>query len=139
MSTTRRTIITGAAAAIPAAVAAVPALASLAAEDPVFAAIDEFCRLRTDLLAKFYRATDEKGPDYEAACDNFLEGIDDAQWRLLETTPTTPGGIAKLARISAELDTDGEEWPEDWRLKLIAVIAKAAEAIQQSAHAGAAS
>lgn len=98
----RRAVLAGAAAFPAIALPTVPALASNAPDDPIFAAI----KARNDALAAFEAFSDEDDPEY----DKLGEAWSNTERNLVRTVPTTAAGIVALIRFVEERVAEEEEY-----------------------------
>jgi hypothetical protein len=64
--------------------------------------------------------------------------VNEANWRLATTPPTTLAGVAAVLRFANQIEDAGMEWPETdtigsegWHYQLRATMAAAIEAIMQ--------
>jgi hypothetical protein len=115
--------------------------------DPAFALIAE--KLAADVAhCEAIDAQDEadkRGGDYEAdeRCEAACYFVNDVEWKLANTVPTTLAGVAAVLRFANEIEDANNEWPntdtigpEGWHYRLRASMAAAVEAIvRQSAEA----
>jgi hypothetical protein len=133
------------AAALPIA-GAIPSTAEAAA-DPAFALIAE--KLAADVahcaaIDAQDEAEDGAGIGSDAAqeaherCCIACRIVNEADWRLAMTPPTTLAGVAAVLRFANEIEDGGMEWPatdtvgaEGWHYQLRATMAAAIEAIMQ--------
>ena len=121
---------------IPTSTAAVPA-------DPAFALIAE--KRAADVAhCEAIDAQDEadRNDDHDAeekadqrSCDA-CDVVNEADWRLATTPPTTLAGIAAVLRFANEIEDGGMEWPttdtvgpDGWHYQLRATMAAAIEAL----------
>jgi hypothetical protein len=147
-SKSRRAVLAGiASAAAGGAVAAAIPIAAVAGipADPAFTLIAEkraadvaHCKA-IDVWSEFEERGDfssaahlEAEDNCEAAC-HFVNEID---WKLANTIPTTLAGVAAVLRFANEIEDAGNEWPntdtvgpEGWHYQLRATMAAAIEAI----------
>jgi hypothetical protein len=116
------------------------AQASPADPDPAFALIAE--KLAADMahgvsIDALDEAEDGAGGDeaFERCC---VAGsiVNEADWRLATTPPTTLAGVAAVLRFANEIEDGGMEWPntdaagpEGWHYQLRATMAAAIEAL----------
>ena len=150
-SVTRRKILGTAAvaaaalAATGAVAAAIPTAAAAAgiAPDPAFVLIAE--KLAADIAhCEAIDAQDEadRADDPDAAEEAFQRCcvacgvVNEADWRLATTPPTTLAGVAAVLRFVNEIEDGGMEWPDTdavgpdgWHYQLRATMAAAIEAI----------
>jgi hypothetical protein len=100
--------------------------------DPAFASLAE--KLAADVAHCEAIDADERGDGdaSEAAC-HLVNEID---WRLATTPPTTLAGVAAVLRFVNDVEDAGLDWPdtdaivrEGWHYQLRATIAQAVEAI----------
>lgn len=143
---TRRRFITIAAAggiATLASTAAEPATAAGTTPDPAFALIAE--KRAADVAhGEAIDAQDKaecgNDPDAEAEawqrCCVACRVVNEADWRLATTPPTTLAGVAAVLRFANAIEDGGMEWPgtdtigsEGWHYQLRATIAAAIEAL----------
>jgi hypothetical protein len=113
------------------------ASAAAASADPIFAVID--ARWTADVIheaacdalgeARFGSDAEKRS---EAACD----AVNEIDWQLARTPPTTLAGVAALLRYVNEIEDEGLEWPdtdtigpEGWHYQLRATLAAALEAM----------
>ena len=68
--------------------------------------------------------------------------VNEADWRLATTPPTTLAGVAAVLRFANEIEDGGMEWPatdtvglEGWRYQLRATMAAAVEALIKAGRA----
>ena len=131
------------AAALPIA-GAIPSTAEAAA-DPAFALIAE--KLAADAAhGEAIDAQDEAERDHgygspvvqEAwqRCSDACGVVNEADWELATTPPTTLAGVAAVLRFANEIEDGGMEWPatdtvgpEGWHYQLRATMAAAIEAL----------
>jgi hypothetical protein len=121
-----------------------PARATAAA-DPAFALIAE--KRAADVAhGEAIDAQDEAERDHEdgsavveeawqRSCDA-CDVVNEADWRLATTPPTTLAGVAAVLRFANEIEDGGMEWPdtdtvvpEGWHYQLRATMAAAIEAL----------
>jgi hypothetical protein len=131
-----------AAVAMPIAVTAIPA-AEAATTDPAFARIAE--KLAADVVhcetidaqdeAEFGDDTDAKAEAWQRCCDA-CRFVNQADWRLATTPPTSLAGVAAVLRFANAIEDGGMEWPgtdtigaEGWHYQLRATMAAAIEAL----------
>jgi hypothetical protein len=152
IDTTRRRFLTVAAGSSVASVgaltvAAMPATApdsGACAADPAFALIAE--KLAADVahceaIDVQDEAEDGRGIDPDAAEEAFQRCcvacgvVNEADWRLATTPPTTLAGVAAVLRFANQIEDGGMEWPdtdavgpEGWHYQLRATMAAAIEA-----------
>jgi len=131
-------------------VAAMPATApdsGACAADPAFALIAE--KLAADVAhCEAIDAQDEAGRDdgidHDAAEEAFQRCcvacgvVNEADWRLATTPPTTLAGIAAVLRFANQIEDVGMEWPhtdtigpDGWHYQLRATMAAAVEALMK--------
>jgi hypothetical protein len=133
-----------------AAVAAMPIAAALptaeaATADPAFALIAE--KLAADVahcaaIDAYDEAELNEGIDPDAAeeadqrCCVACTVVNEADWRLATTLPTTLAGVAAVLRFGNAIEDGGMEWPatdtigpDGWHYQLRATMAAAIEAI----------
>jgi hypothetical protein len=131
------------AAALP--IAATAPAAATATADPAFALIAE--KLAADLAhCAAIDAQDQAESDEERDPDAVNEAfqrccvactvVNEADWRLATTPPTTLAGVAAVLRFANEIEDGGMEWPdtdtvgaEGWHYQLRETMAAAIEAI----------
>jgi hypothetical protein len=110
--------------------------------DPAFALIAE--KLVADVAhcgAIDAQAEAELGGDPDAKweaderCGDACKVVDEADWRLATTAPTTLAGVAAVLRFTNKIEDDGLEWPatdtigsDGWHYQLRATMAAAIEA-----------
>jgi hypothetical protein len=140
----RRSVL-GAIAAGAAALTLAPARAAAPAIDPVFDLIAEK-RAADFAHCEAIDAQDEAESDHEYGdavvdeawqrCCDACGVVNEADWRLATTPPTTLAGIAAVLRFANEIEDGGMEWPttdtvgpEGWHYQLRATMAAAVEAI----------
>jgi hypothetical protein len=113
--------------------------------DPAFALIAE--KLAADAAyGKIIDAQDEAeschGFDSDEAleasdrCEAVCHAVNELDWRLATTPPTTLAGVAAVLRFANEIEDGGMEWPntdavgpEGWHYQLRATMAAALEAL----------
>jgi hypothetical protein len=151
IDTTRRRFLTVAAGVSIASVgaltvAAMPATAPdspACAVDPAFALIAE--KLAADVAHGVAidvqdEADRDDDPDAEEKafqrCCVACSVVNEADWRLATTPPTTLAGVAAVLRFANEIEDGGMEWPntdtvgsEGWHYQLRATMAAAIEAL----------
>jgi hypothetical protein len=145
------TVVAGGAvaAAIPTTTAA--AIGIPATADPAFALIAE--KRAADIAhGEAIDAQDEAESVHEYGsavvdeawqrCCDACGVVNEADWRLATTPPTTLAGVAAVLRFANEIEDGGMEWPttdtvgpEGWHYQLRATMAAALEALIK-AHAG---
>jgi hypothetical protein len=127
-----------------AAAAAAKAVAA-ANPDPAFTLIAE--KLAADIThceAIDAQAEAEKHGvgEYEAddRCEAACHYVNDVDWKLATTPPTTIAGVAAVLRFANEIEDAGLEWPntdtigrEGWHYQLRATMAAAIEALTEKA------
>jgi hypothetical protein len=141
----RRHLLTIAAGAALAAAIPTAALAAAGAADPAFAPIAE--KRAADVAhCAAIDVQDEAervhGSDSDAADEAFqrrsvaCRAVNDADWRLATTSPTTLAGVAGVLRFANEIEDAGMEWPDTdaigakgWHYQLRATMASAVEAL----------
>jgi hypothetical protein len=69
-------------------------------------------------------------------CGDACGVVNEADWRLATTPPTTLAGVAAVLRFANEIEDGGMEWPatdtigrEGWHYQLRATMAEAIEAL----------
>jgi hypothetical protein len=123
----------------------VAGIPTTAAVDPTFALIAE--KLAADVAhGEAIDAQDDSerdnGIDPDAAevafqrCCVACGVVNEADWRLATTPPTTLAGVAAVLRFANEIEEGGMEWPdtdavgpEGWHYQLRATMAAAIEAL----------
>jgi hypothetical protein len=143
--TTRRRFLTVAAAGSIAGFSPAIAAAAVIVPDPAFALIAE--KLAADVAhCEAIDAQDEADTCYgfrseaaaEAAdnCAAAGHAVNEVDWKLANTRPTTLAGVAAVLRFANEIEDAGNEWPntdtvgsEGWHYQLRATMAAAIEAI----------
>ena len=75
---------------------------------------------------------DRSTENSEAACHL----VNEVDWKLATTPPTTLAGVAAVLRFANEIEDAGNEWPhtdtigrEGWHYQLRATLAEAVEAL----------
>jgi hypothetical protein len=121
------------------------ASAAAASADPIFAVIDAkwtadvvheaACDALGEAEGRFGSGSDATEIAWqrsEVACD----AVNEIDWQLARTPPTTIAGVAALLRFVNEIEDDGLEWPdtdtigpEGWHYQLRATLAAALEAM----------
>jgi hypothetical protein len=142
---TRRHLLTVAASGAFAAVIPTAALTAAPAADPAFALIAE--KLAADVAhCEAIDAQDEAERDHGFDSDAAEEAsqrccvactvVNEADWRLATTPPSTLAGVATVLRFANEIEDGGMEWPstdtigrEGWHYKRRATMAAAIEAL----------
>jgi hypothetical protein len=145
VDTTRRHLLTIAAAGAVAAAIPTAVLAATPTVDPIFAAIAGWqaahaahgraCDVLGEAETRFGFKSEEAAAAFEAAraaCDASWV----AAWSLASTPPTTLAGVVAVLRLANEIEDTGHGWPdtdtighEGWHYQLRASIAAAIEAI----------
>jgi hypothetical protein len=142
---TRRRLLTIAAAGVVAAAIPAATLTAAPATDPAFALIAEK-RAADAAHCEAIDAQDEAESDHEYGsavvdeawqrCCDACDVVNEADWRLATTPPTTLAGVAAVLRFANEIEDGGMEWPstdtigaEGWHYQLRATMAAAVEAI----------
>jgi hypothetical protein len=146
---TRRHLLSIAAGGAVAAAISTAALTAAAAQDPAFALIAE--KLAADVahceaIDAQDEAEDAHGFDSDAAeeasqhCCVACTVVNEADWRLATTPPTTLAGVAAVLQFVNEIEDSGMEWPntdtvgsEGWHYQLRATMAQAIEALIRKA------
>src|SRR5262249_28518794 len=71
-----------------------------------------------------------------ARCADASDAVNEADWKLVTTSPTTLDGIAAVLRFANQIEDQGMDWPhsdtigrEGWHYQLRATMAAAIEAI----------
>ena len=141
----RRAVLAGVASAALIPIAAAIPTAATATADPAFALID--AKLLADIAhGEAIDAQDEAetgsgiGSDaaWEASerCVDACQAVNEADWRLATTPPTTLAGVAAVLRFANEIEDAGNEWPDTdaigpdgWHYQLRATMAAALEAL----------
>jgi hypothetical protein len=143
----RRAVLAGiaSAAALPVAAAIPTTLMAGPAVDPAFALIAE--KLAADVAhcdaidaqGEFERRRDYSSDAAIEAQDNSEDAchlVNEIDWRLATTQPTTLAGVAAVLRFANKIEDDGLEWPntdtigrEGWHYQLRATMAAAVEAL----------
>jgi hypothetical protein len=151
IDTTRRRILNIAAGgAVAAAAISTAALAAAPAIDPAFALIAEkrAADIAHEAVCDAYSeaesehgigvGTPEANDRSEAACLT----VNEIDWRLATTPPTTLAGVAAVLRFANEIEDAGLEWPdtdtigpEGWHYQLRATMATAVEALIEAGKA----
>jgi hypothetical protein len=139
---TRRHFLTIATAA---SVVGIPTSAATAPADSTFALIAE--KRAADVAhCEAIDAQDEAESDHEYGsgvveeawqrCCDACGVVNEADWRLATTPPTTLAGVAAVLRFANEIEDGGMEWPttdtvgpEGWHYQLRATMAAAIEAL----------
>ena len=145
---TRRHLLTVAAGGAVAAAIPTAALAAVTEPDPAFALIAE--KLAADVAhCEAIDAQDEAerdgDPDAEETayqrCCVACGVVNEADWRLATTPPTTLAGIAAVLRFANQIEDVGMEWPhtdtigpDGWHYQLRATMAAALEALIRKAQ-----
>jgi hypothetical protein len=125
--------------------AALPVAAAAAEPDPIFALIEA---KRAADIAHLHaiEAQDEaeirtgmrSDATWEARdrCGDAVGVVNEADWKLATTPPTTLAGIAAVLRFANQIEDEGNEWPgtdtigrEGWHYQLRATVALAIETI----------
>jgi hypothetical protein len=157
-TTSRRGFLARGAAAVAggATILATPAIAepfaATATADPAFALID--AKLLADIAhGEAIDAQDEAetgsgiGSDaaWEASerCGDACQAVNEADWRLATTPPTTLAGVAAVLRFANEIEDAGNEWPgtdaigpDGWHYQLRATMAAALETLLKGQDLG---
>jgi hypothetical protein len=138
-------ISVGSLAAVAMPIAAAIPNTEAATTDPAFALIAE--KLAADVAhGEVIDAQDEAERDHgygspvvqEAwqRCSDACGVVNEADWRLATTPPTTLAGVAAVLRFANEIEDGGMEWPatdtvgpEGWHYQLRATMAAAIEAL----------
>jgi len=138
-------ISVGSLAAVAMPIAAAIPNTEAATTDPAFALIAE--KLAADVAhCAAIDAQDEAESDEERDPDAVEEAfqrccvactvVNEADWRLATTPPTTLAGVAAVLRFANEIEDGGMEWPatdtigcEGWHYQLRATMAAAIEAL----------
>jgi hypothetical protein len=123
----------------------IPMVAAKPQPDPAFMRIAE--KLAADVAhCEAIDAQDEAESDEERDPDAVEEAfqrccvactvVNEADWRLATTPPTTLAGVAAVLRFANEIEDGGMEWPatdaigpEGWHYQLRATMAAAIEAL----------
>jgi hypothetical protein len=144
----RRAVLAGiaSAAALPVA-AAIPttSLKAAPAIDPAFTVIAE--KLAADVAhgeaidtqgtadERFGHHSEESW-EADEYCETACHLVNEADWKLANTPPTTLAGVAAVLRFANKIEDDGLEWPdtdaigpEGWHYQLRATMAAAIEAL----------
>jgi hypothetical protein len=138
-------ISVGSLAATAMPIAAVLPTGGAATADPAFALIAEK-RAADTSHCEAIDAQDEAESDEERDPDAVAEAfqrccvactvVNEADWRLATTPPTTLAGIAAVLRFANAIEDGGMEWPatdtigsEGWHYQLRATMAQAVEAL----------
>jgi hypothetical protein len=137
--------LAAAAAMDPSVPAAVTSTPRHSRPDPAFALIAE--KLAADVahgvaIDAQDEAEDQHGDNsdeaFEAAenCEAACHLVNEVDWRLATTQPTTIAGVAAVLRFANEIEDGGMEWPatdaigpEGWHYQLRATMAAALEAL----------
>jgi hypothetical protein len=145
-SVTRRSVLATAAAATTAlAATGASPMAATPAVDPAFALIAEKRAAdvaHCEAIDALDEAERDDGIDPHAAEEAFQRCcvacgvVNEADWRLATTPPTTLAGVAAVLRFANEIEDGGMEWPdtdaigpEGWHYQLRATMAAAIEAL----------
>jgi len=132
-TTTRRTLLT-AAAAVP-AIAVLPATATT--PDPIFAVIEAHSRAWSNLgrCSELDAAASHGDKEAEQELARLNAALDDAKGKLLDIPPATIAGVAAALTYAADYVTRsgcssyGEVWGYNWPMTLHRNLAKALRAI----------